>query len=285
MQKLFLDALPFTGITCFFALLLCLAPLWGTKTRTTIGVLFLLIAVGFTADVLITDHTGIHTLEVPNFLKRAGEKEPHRWVTAVVEAPAWRWHVFMTLLMAIPGTLLLLRRRRVPAVPVPVLHFWLVFVFFFVARLGLEKSGAPVEIVWGVGVTAPLLVMLPFFGFYCGRHGYTFVRFLVMLLLGGLLQRMVVAGWAWLATTEQLGTHLDTHGVTDIELPILGERKLTDAYEQWLWGTAVLHLVFWQVTTVVAGVVLGGLPYWWGKRRADAAVIPAVPDAADAAVP
>jgi len=267
MPELVSAAMPFFPVVLLTALLLCLAPQLARKGRITIAVLFLFVPLGFGIDLLLFDHSGVHTLEVPNFFPRGPDAEPHRWVTETVVEPAWKWHVCVMIAYAIPGLLLLLRAGRAPAVPNPLLMPVLVFWFFLATRLGLEKTAAPEEIVWAVGATPSLLVTLPFLGWWCGRRGMKFGRFVGMLLGCALLQRLPIVVWGWFATTKQLGTHLDTHVVTDISLPGIGPRQLVDAYDAWLWPTAIPHLTLWIVVTLVAGIVLGSGPRWFAARR------------------
>lgn len=267
MQQLIEAARPYIALACAFALLLCLAPLLASRGRTILAAVLGLVPIGLVIDVLVKDHTAEHVLEVPNYFGRQGETEPHRWVTDTVAAPAWHWHMCLAALAAVPALWLFARRRRPAGPPNPILHLWLVFVFFLGLRLGLERTAAPAEVVWGVGVNPTLLVALPFFGFYCGRSGVGFAGLIGRLLLCGLLQRVVVVVWSWFATTRQLGTHLDMHTVTDIELPLVGAPPMTTAAERWFWAVAVPQMTLFLVITLVAGIVLGALPWWWGRRR------------------
>ncbi len=82
-----------------------------------------------------------------------------------------------------------------------------------------------------------------------------------------LLQRLPLVVLAWFATTRALGTHLDTSAVTDIHVRPFGERQLADAFDAWLWPTAIPNATVWVFVTVVAGIVLGIVPYWLGRRR------------------
>lgn len=277
MDELVQEALPYFGVVFVPAFLLCLAPLLATRGRVVIGLLFLLVPVGFGIDLLLSDHSQPRTLQVPNVFPRGPHAEAvggpvapaslHTWIVAQETAPASHWHLFLAALFAIPGLLLLLRRDRERSIPNPIVHLTLVFLFFVVARLGLEKTAAPAAIVWAVGATPTLLVTLPFFGLYCGRRGCTFGKFCRQLVLAALSQRLPLIVFAYYATTHSLGTHLDTHVVTDIDLPLFGERKLENAFDTWLWPTLIPQLTVWIVVTVVAGIALGLLPRWWSSRK------------------
>jgi hypothetical protein len=270
MAELIQAALPWFGIALLPALLLCIAPLLGTLGRRAIAALLLLASVGLTLDVLLNDHSHVDKVEVSNVFPRG--EEMHRWVVATVEAPASHWHVFMAVLLAVPGLLLLLRARRVDDPPNPVVHLALVFLFYLVGRLGLEHYGAPAALAWAFGATPALAVMLPFFGIYCGQRGDSFSRFCWLLLPTALLQRLPIVLWGYFATTQEFGTHLDTHVVTHINAPFT-ERKLEDAFDAWLWPTLVPHLTIWIVITVVAGVALGCLPRWLASRSSMSGVV------------
>lgn len=268
MEELVRASFPFYPVLLLVALMLCLAPHLGVRGRTTVAVLMLLVTVGFGLDILILDHSEPQTLEVPNVLPRGPESDPHTWIVDKVTAPAWHWHVATMIAFAVPGVLLLLLARRAPALPHPLLMPVLVFWFFLAMRLGLEKTAAPVEIVWAIGGTPSLLMTLPFLGYWCGRRGTSFGRFVGMLAIVGYLQRLPILVWGWYATTRELGTHLDTHLVTDMNF--FGEVKFEDAYDAWLWPTGIPHCTIWILTTIVFGVVLGSLPLWLGRRRAAA---------------
>jgi hypothetical protein len=116
---------------------------------------------------------------------------------------------------------------------------------------------------------------LPFLGYWCGRRGTTFGRFVAMLLVAALLQRLPILVWGWYATTRGIGTHLDVHLVTDMIFRPFGEQKFDDVFDAWLWTTAIPHCTIWILATLVLGVVLGVLPLWLGRRRAAAGGAPA----------
>ena len=270
MQELFRSSFPFIAPALLPAIALLLSPSLGRRGRTLWAAAFGFIAVGFVVDVLLFDHSQEHTLEVPNAFGRTGEEEGHLWIVDTVKAPAWHWHIATTVFMGLLALFLFVRRGRAPAAPRPVATAVGVTLFYLAYRLTLEKTAAPQPITWAVGVMPALLVILPFFGWHSGRSGWDFKRYAVNLLCMALLQRVAIVAVAYLATTMALGTHLDVHLVTDIALPAVGERKFASPSEAWFWAMLVSQLTFAFVFTVVAGIVLGVLPWWLARRRARA---------------
>jgi hypothetical protein len=264
---LIVRSLPFLPFAMLPAIALLLAPLLGRRGRTSFAIVLGVIALAFVADVLLLDHSGVHTLEVPNAFPRAPDARAHVWIVDEVTAPAWQWHLVAAAFFALAGGLCFVRRDRPPAPPPPVLAGAGVFVYYLALRLGLEKTAAPEEIVWAAGVTPASLLIAPFFGWYCGRRGYGFARFAKHLLLLLYVQRLPLVAFACFATTQGLGTHLDTHLVTDIQFPGLSSRTLTTPTEAWLWPTAVPQLTLAIVFALVIGMALGALPRWLANRR------------------
>jgi hypothetical protein len=276
MPDLIRDALPLVPFALLPALLLLLAPLCGRRARTAFAALLGIIAVGFVADVLASDHGHALTLAVPNVFPRGPDAEPHRWIMATVTAPAWHYHVWIAVMLLLPAVVLFVRRDRAPGPPRPALHGAGVFLFYLVLRLGLEQTAAHEQVVWATGGTFALLLILPFFGWYCGRRGDGPRRFVSQLLLMAYLQRLPLIAIALVATTQHLGTHLDTHVVTDIALPGFGEVALASDFARWLHPTGIPHLTLWVVMTLVAGLALGAGPYWLARRRSGAVPAPTV---------
>jgi hypothetical protein len=257
-------------------LLLCLAPLVAARGRTVIGVLLLLVPVGFIADVLVSDHSKPSKSEVVNAFEVVkpppGEEGPHLFVLDTVEAPPSHYHLFLAAIVAIPALLILLRRNRHRSAPNAVLHAMLVSLFVLAARIGLEKTGAHKDVYWGVGLDSMLLVILPFFGLYCGREGHRFGMFVRLLVLLVLLQRLAIVVWSYFATTHQLGSHYDMHlletrELGGLQLPIFGVHQLETDFDKWLWPILIPQLTVWVVLTVVLGIVLGAVPRWWSSRK------------------
>ncbi|HLQ37067.1 MAG TPA: hypothetical protein VK348_04660 [Planctomycetota bacterium] len=271
MKELLQAALPFLLPALLPALLLLFAPLWGSRARTVSGIVLLVLGAGFVVDVLTSDHSQPRALTVPNVFPRGPLAEPYEWLLATETAPAWQYHIWLAAVLMVPALVLLLRRKRAPHAPSPVLYCIGIFLFYEVARLGLEKTAAPVGLVWAVGASPALLLSLPFFGWYCGLQGVGFGRFLGRLLLLGYLQRLPLVALAYVATTRALGTHLDTHTLTDIHLRPFAERQFPgDPVASWLWPTCVPQLTMWILITLVAGIVLGTGPLLVARRRSAA---------------
>jgi len=257
-------------------LLLCLAPLLAARGRTVIGVLLLLVPVGFVADVLVSDHSKPSKSEVPNAFEvvkpPAGEEGPHLFVLETVEAPPSHYHLFLAAIVAIPALLILLRRNRHRSAPNAVWHAMLVSLFVLAVRIGLEKTGAHAKDYWDVGLDSMLIVILPFFGLYCGRQGYRFGMFVRLLVLLALLQRLAIVVWSYFATMHQLGSHydmhlLDTREFGGLKIPVFGVHQPETDFDKWLWPVLIPQLTGWIVVTVVMGIVLGAVPRWWSSRK------------------
>lgn len=266
MPELFADAFRLFPLTLAPALLVLMAPWLGRRGRGIAGALLILAGLALVVDVLVLDHSGTNTLAVPNLFPRGEKGEPFEWTVATSTAPAWHWHVFLAAMLALPGLLLVLRRGRAPGSPSPVPFGVLVFLWYFVARLGLEHFAVHKELAWAIGGTPALVLMLPFFGAACGARGYSFRAWGAALLAMALLQRIVVIAWGYVATTRELGTHLDTHVVTDIN--VVGMRTLETSFDRWWWPTGLPHLTLWIVLTMVAGFVLGAVPFFVARARA-----------------
>jgi hypothetical protein len=266
MPTLFVEALPFLGPALVPALFVLLAPLAGHRTRAMFGALLLLGAAGLLADIALFDHSSTATLEVPNVFFDADTNEPREWVVATESAPAWAWHVVVAGWLALHGAWLLARANRPAAAPHPVVHGAGLFLIYLAVRLALEKTAAHRPIVWAVGAVPALVAMLPFLGWYAGARGQAFGRFVRALVLLAFVQRIPLIVWGWFATTRQLGTHLDTHRVGSMR-GLFGPKHFDgDPMQAWIWTTLLPHSTLWIAITVVAGIVLGTLP-WWAARR------------------
>jgi hypothetical protein len=117
-------------------------------------------------------------------------------------------------------------------------------------------------------LTYASFAILPLFGWLCGKRGFGFGRYLKNLVLTVFLQRLAIVVVAFFATTRSLGTHLDTHSVTDIRLPGIGSRTLTTPMDAWIWTMLVSQLTYAVVFSAVMGLVLGIVPWAIAKRRA-----------------
>jgi len=266
MDELFRSAFPYQGVVLAVALLLCLAPQCGRQARGVIAALLLVMTAALAIDLMVVGHGTEQILEVPNIFGRGPEGDTHLWVVATVNAPAWQWHLAAIGFLCLPALLIWLRRNRPAAIPNPLLMGSVVFWFFLAFRLALEATAADRHICWAVGCTIAMLVVLPFFGYWSGRRGQTFGQFVIGLLLLAFLQRIPLIVFAWFATTRHWGTHLDTHVITDITLPLAGEMTLEDDLSRWVWPHLVPHITFWILITLVFGIALGAVPRWIGAR-------------------
>lgn len=268
MPPIFLEALPFLPLTLAPAVFALLAPFVGARTRTVFGLLLLLVAVGFAADVALFDHSATYSLDVPNVFLSADTGQPKEWVVAHESAPAWAWHVCVIVWFGAFGGWLLASRARVwqPRSPVP--GATLLFLVYLAVRLALEKTAAHRGVVWATGSAPALVVLLPFFAWHAGRAGYSAARWVRALLVMAFLQRLPLIAFGYFATTRHLGTHLDTHLVGDMR-GLFGARHFGgDAVETWLWTTGVPHSTLWVAITLGLGVVLGLVPWLLGRRTA-----------------
>lgn len=243
-------------------------PLVGRRGRTAWAIALGVVAIAFLVDLLIFDHSGTHTLQVKTFFGRGDPPEPHPFVVDEVMAPAWHWHVAASIWFAAIAAYAWLVRGRAPQPPRPVVISVAAFTWALVGRLALEKTAAPEEIVWAVGVSTASFAIALFFGWYCGMRGFGFGRFAAALLLANVLQRLVVVAVAYFATTRALGTHLDTHTITEIAVPMVGTMRFTDATDAWVRTALVPQLTFALLMTFVVGIVLGVLPWRLARRRA-----------------
>jgi hypothetical protein len=221
-------------------------------------------------DVLVLDHSQVNTLQVPNIFPAPPDGKGKLWVVATSTAPSWQWHIVLATMLVLPGLCLLLRRGRAPGAPPPVLHCAGVFLIYFATRLALELTAAPRELCWALGGTPSMLLSLPFFGWYCGARGLGAGGMTKLLLVLALCERLPLIAWGYFATTQQLGTHLDTHLVSEISFFGTSKSLEGDAVAAWLWPTLVPHLTIWIVITVVGGLLLGTVPLLLARRRSAA---------------
>ncbi|MEM7204472.1 MAG: hypothetical protein AAF628_29710 [Planctomycetota bacterium] len=219
-------------------------------------------------DVLILPHSHTLTLDVANVFGRGAEPELHVWTTEVVTAPAWHWHIVAAAYAWVAALFCWVGRGRPAGAPSPVPYAVATFAVVLVAGLALEKAAAHPGIVWAVGTSAAVFYISPFFGYYCGVRGTSVARWLGALAIANLVQRLLLIAVAWVATTQQLGTHLDVHTITDIAPPGLGEIVLQTPVEAWTYAILMPQLAFQLVVSMVFGVVLGAVPFVLARRRA-----------------
>ncbi|MCR9244225.1 MAG: hypothetical protein NXI31_04280 [bacterium] len=277
MAELFQSSLPIQGATLVLALLLCLCPHLRRRGRTIVAGLLALPALGFVVDLLVADHDFEQRLEVPNLYGRAPDGDPHVWIVDTVTAPSWHWHLAVVGIFGTLALIVFLFRGRPgddadhgaqnPVLsPNPVFYGAVVFWFFLGGRLLLEATAARQSIVWGFSGTVALFAILPFFGFWCARRGVTAGGYLLRLLALAFAQRIPLVLFGWLATTRELGTHLDTHVITDLMVLPFGNLDLATPTDRWVWPTLFPQLTIWVLLTLLFGTALGILPFWLGRR-------------------
>lgn len=267
MGEMLRQCLPFVLPGLLPVLALLHVPLVRRRGRIAWAALLGTIAVLFLVDLAVLDHSGTSTLRVTTFFG-GDDGEPRAMVVDEVTAPHWHWHVAASVWFAVVAVYAWLVRDGAPGPRWPVGVAVAAFAWALVGRLALEKTAAPAEIVWAVGVTAASFAIMPFFGWYCGRRGLSFGGFAVLWLLANVLQRLVLVAVAWVATTRALGTHLDVHGIPAITVPLRGRIELRDADAAWLHAMAMPQLTFALAMTFVIGLLLGGLAWRIARRRA-----------------
>jgi len=268
VAPVFADALPYLVPALAPALAVLVAPLSGKRVRTGIAIGFLLIAVGFGVDLLVADHSAIVTLEVVNVFFSAETGTQREWVVATQTAPLSAWHVVVIAWCTLHGSWLLLRRARPKAAPDPIVHGVGLFWIYLAVRLALEKAAASRGLVWAVGTAPTLVLMLPFIGWYAGRRGASLFGLLRTLLAMAVLQRLPLIVFAYFATTRGLGTHLDTHRITEMRGLFGPVRFDGDPVRTWLWTVLVPQTAVWVPITLLVGMVVGGATWARARRRA-----------------
>ncbi len=167
--------------------------------------------------------------------------------------------------LALAAVPLFLMRRCPPAVPCPVVFGSMVTVWTFAARLALEKSAAPEALTWAIGVSVPMMILLPFVGWWSGASRFSFGKFALVLLLLGLVQRSLIVAASYFATTQGLGTHLDVSAIQEVTLPAgPGDQTLA----QWISLMVFPQYVLWIPFTMVLGLAVGAPLFVVAKRRA-----------------
>jgi hypothetical protein len=270
VHELLRDSWPFFVPALLPAIALLTAGSLPQRGRTIWAVLLALPALGLVGDVLLFDHSFVHTLEVPNVFGRGPRADPHVWILDEAKAPAWLWHVAAAAFLAGAALWIFVRRKRPPGPPPPIAAAFAVSLYYLALRLTLEKTAAPIGIVWAVGTTPALVVILPLFAWHCGRRGHDLKRWVRGLGIVVLLQRLTIVAISYVATTQELGTHLDVHRLTDLSFPGKKERVVTGAVDAWAWAVALPQLTLWWVASLVLGFALGLLPWWLARRRAAA---------------
>jgi hypothetical protein len=258
--------LPCTLVPVLFVLL---APQTGPRGRASFAALMGLLAVASLVVAAIQCGEA-RQLDVINPFMNP-DKVPVPFVVEIVRAPGWQWPIVAAGFLALAAVPLFLMRRRPPAVPCPVVFGSLVTVWTFAARLALEKSAAPEALTWAIGVSVPMMILLPFVGWWSGASRFSFGKFALLLLLLGLVQRSLIVAASYFATTQGLGTHLDVSAIQEVTLPT-GHKDFTgpgdQTFAQWISLMVLPQYVLWIPFTMVFGLVVGAPLFVVAKRRA-----------------
>ena len=258
-----LPYLPATLAPLLFALL---APLGSPGVRKTFAAL--LAAGALALGVYGTIHRQEWlSLEVLNPFFDIDAKLPRIHIVDRVQAPFWHWCAAAAGLVSVPALLLLLTAKHKAKPPQPAAYGGVLGLWYIGARLAFEHFAAPRLVVWATGIVGAMLLMLPFFGFWCARRGSSWKGFLGQLLLLGLVHRIVLVAAAYYLTTQHLGTHLDVHTIQSAKLGFQGTVVFTSDSDRWLKLIAIPQLVLWVPATVLIGLVLGALPFALGKKH------------------
>jgi hypothetical protein len=260
------ESLVYLPATLAPLLLALLYPLASPGVRRTLALLMGTFAITL-VGLALWKKDQILQLEVTNPFFDTEAGAPRVYVTGHSEAPYWHWCAAGAALVLLPALLMALRAKKKPAVPSPVLYGGLCGLWYVAVRLAFEHYAAPKPILWATGINAALLLVLPFVGYWCGRRKASWKGFLGTLLLLGLFQRGVIVAVGWVMTTRHLGTHLDVHAIEKAKLPFSGEVVFKDVFEQWLRLICIPQLLPWIVTTVLAGLLLGALPFTLARAR------------------
>ena len=241
----------------------------GRRTRTAVATL-LGIGAAAALALAVLQANSARELYVINLFIDPDQGKPIEFITDAVQAPGWHAAALGALLLGIPAIALYRRRDCAPSTPCPVVFGAVLTTWPFIARIGLEKCAAPAGLIWSTGVTFPMVLMAPFVGWWSGSKNASFSKFMLILALLGIAQRSLVAGWGFLATRYQLGTHLDVSAIT--ELNMLGGRREflgpgDHSLDQWATLIAAPQYTLWVMFTVACGAILGGLPFVVARRR------------------
>ena len=271
MEELFLGSLPWVPVAMLPIVALLWAPTLGVRGRIGWIAVNAAAAALLLADLIVFDHSGSTTLDVPTVFERGADGEVHVWIVDTVTGPLWWWHVAAAFYFGFAALILLACLRREVRAPRPVLAAVFVFGYALAGRLDFEHFAAPVGLVWALGVTSVCLLTAPFFGYWCGRRGFGFGRFLLSALLANVIQRALLVAASLVATMGELGSHLDVHLVTDAAVPFFGPTEFETPLAAWSHLILLMHLGFVPPAMTLVGVVFGLLPWWVGRGRPDAA--------------
>jgi hypothetical protein len=269
MFELMFATLAWLPFTLGPVVLVLLAPLAGQRGRTAFATSLAVLVIAAIALAFVQAGE-VAKLDVINPFFDPDKGEPVTFIVETVTAPGWHWPAVGAVILACAAAPMFVLRRRPPTAPCPVVYGSLVTLWTLAARLALEKAAAPEPLTWAIGVSVPMLVLLPFVGWWSGVRRFSFGKFVIVLLLLGLIQRSLIVVGAYFATTQGLGTHLDVSAITELTLP-LGHKDFRgpgdNTVAQWIALMLVPQFMLWVPLTVLLGLMLGSLPLIRGKRR------------------
>ncbi len=269
MNELLIATLWWMPVSAVPVLLVLCAPTASSRFRTAAAAAMVVGAIASLVFAAMESDTA-RELSVINPFIDPGEGRPIPFVMEVVQAPGWHGPSIGAALLLVPAALLFIRRRQEPAVPCPVVFSSVITLWTLAARLGLEKCAAPEGLTWSTGVTFPTLLMLPFVGWWSGTKNAGVPKFALIVLLLAIIQRSLIVGWSYFATSYGLGTHLDVGSISKITvlagpLDFTGPGDVTT--DQWLALVAIPQYLLWVPFTLASGALLGGLPFALARRR------------------
>lgn len=269
MRELMAEMLGWLPLTGGALILVLCAPTRGRKFRTFSAAVLATGAIVALVFAVMNRGTASELAVINHFIN-PDKGAPVPFVVETVQAPGWYGPLVGAAFLLLPATLLFLLRQRKAEVPCPVQFSIVVTVWTFAARLCLEKCAAPEALTWSTGVTIPMLLMLPFVGWWSGAKNSSVGKFALILLLLGIAQRSLVVGWGFLATKYGLGTHLDVGAIRELTL-LTDDYNFTGSGDQTTYQWSILILIpqylLWIPFTLVCGAILGGLPFAVARRR------------------
>src|SRR5262245_22787844 len=150
MQELLQSSLPWMPVGAGLVALLLLGAIGG-RPRLAAAVV-LLLAAGAFGVVAYRDQDQMRHLGVVNPFRVPGQSEPQLVVMDRVDAAGWQWPLVLVFACLLPALLFLLVRAAPARAPRPGLTAATIGVFVLALRLCLEKTAAPLGLVWASGL-------------------------------------------------------------------------------------------------------------------------------------
>ena len=268
MKELLALAVPYLPVTLLALTLVLLAPHVGEVGRRRIVLVFAVAAIGLI--VLAVRSAGSEVkLDVVNPFPVDSNLTEQKLRIETVTAAGWQWPLAAAVFCALVALLVFGSMRMRYGAPNPAFYCAFVATAFAGLRLVLEKNAAPQGVVWAIGGSIGLPILVAFVGFYAAGRKQGFGRFLLSLSTFALMQRAILTAFAYFATMRHWGTHLDMNVVTQLGTPLGGERHFAanDAVGKWFWAIVIPQMVLWVAITFVLGLVVGTAGWFFGRRR------------------